>query len=84
MIHELEKEDCFNSVDPNYNPLDLIKNSHATISLPFTSVSYIAKKINKPSIYYDPENYILKNDKSSNGVTVISGIENLSKWFKSI
>ena len=84
MIQEFEKEDCFNSVDPNYNPLDLIKNSHATISLPFTSVSYIAKKINKPSIYYDPENYILKNDKNNNGVTVISGIENLSKWFKSI
>jgi len=84
MIQDLEKEHCFNSVDPNYNPVDLIKNSHATISLPFTSVSYIAKKINKPSIYYDPENYILKNDKNSNGVTIINGIENLSKWFQSI
>lgn len=83
-INTLEKKEVFYSIDPNYDPVDLIINSSATISVPFTSVSYIAKLYKKPSIYYDPMNYILKSDRNNNGVTLISGKNNLKKWVTTI
>ena len=62
----------------------LIEDSTATISQPFTSVSYIAKLKNKTSIYYDPMNYILKHDQAAQNVPLISGKKNLQKWFQTI
>ena len=83
-IQGLERSEYFQSVDPNYDPLELIKNTSGIISQAFTSVSYIAKLNGKPSIYYDPFNYILKDDNHRNGVQIKSGRKELSKWFKKI
>ena len=38
----------------------------------------------KNSIYYDPFNYIHKNDENRNGVSIVSGKSELEQWFKSI
>ena len=83
-INELEKNVNFQSIDPNYDLVELIENATATISQPFTSVSYLANSMNKLSIYYDPINYIRKNDEARSGVSLISGRKELNKWFKSI
>jgi polysaccharide biosynthesis PFTS motif protein len=84
-IRDLEKKDCFYSLDPDINAIDFLNNHPgAVIGSPFTSVPYVAKMMNKSSIYYDPINYIFKNDKNSNNVPIIRGVKDLSKWFKSI
>ena len=84
LLVELEKNNCFHSIDPNYDVTQLIEDSTATISQPFTSVSYIAKLKNKISIYYDPMNYILKHDQAAQNVPLIRGKKNLQKWFQTI
>ena len=42
----------------------------------------LARKINKPSIYYDPINYISKDDSNRNDVKVVNNYNELSKWLK--
>ena len=83
-INKLESKTYFYSIDPNYDLKMLINNTTATISEVFTSVSYVAKLMGKNSIYYDPFNYIYKNDENRNGVTIVSGKSELEQWFKSI
>ncbi len=84
LINQLESKNYFYSIDPSYDINVLINDTTATISEAFTSVSYIAKSLDKNSIYYDPFNYIDKNDENRNGVTVVSGRSELDQWFKSI
>ena len=83
-INNLESKTYFYSIDPNYDLKMLINDTTATISEVFTSVSYVAKLMGKNSIYYDPFNYIYKNDENRNGVSVVSGKTELEQWFKSI
>ena len=64
--------------------IEMIENTSGIISQAFTLVSYIAKLNGKPYIYYDPFNYILKDDNHRNGVQIKSGRKELSKWFKKI
>jgi hypothetical protein len=44
----------------------------------FALVPYIAKIMNKLCIYYDPVNYVFKNDVNSNNIKIISGVNELS------
>ena len=69
-------------VDNNFAIEKIIHNSDVSISMPFTSPSIIANLLNKRSIYYDPTSLININDPNSSGVEIISGKDNLDKFFK--
>ena len=62
----------------------LIEQSKAVISMPFTSTALIAKHLGKPSIYYDPRNLLLKNDLGSHGIEIISDSNRLRKWLSTV
>ena len=81
-IKSLLKYKCFNVLNPELDAEELIKNAYAIIGSPFTSVPFIAKNMNKESIYYDPLNYVFKNDRNRNGVDIISGYTDLSNWLE--
>ena len=52
--------------------------------MPFTSTAIIAKSLGKKSIYYDPTGMIQKDDRAAHGIPVVTGIEDLENWVKSI
>ena len=52
--------------------------------MPFTSTAFIAKKMNKPSIFYDPSKWINLKDPSSLGIEVFNCKENLNKWTETL
>ena len=68
-------------VDPSISPFRLIDETNASISLPFTSTGFIGLSYKKPSIYYDPITWVSKNDPSASGVNIVTGKEELDKWF---
>jgi len=61
----------------------LIEESHAVISMPFTSTALIGRELNKPSIYYDSLGFIGKNEPAAHGIEVISGKNELREWMNS-
>ncbi len=71
-------------LDPNLSPEMIIKNCIGVISMPFTSTALIAKKIGKPTIFYDPLGKVQKNDPAAHSVEIIQGKEELSIWFDKI
>ena len=56
---------------------DIVDNSIASISIPFTSIPFLS---NKPAIYYDPLNKIISNEK--NNIKIIKNKNDLKKWIK--
>ena len=69
-------------VDEDIAVEKIINATKATISMPFTSTGFIAKKMNKPSIFYDPCKWINVNDPSSLEMDVFNCKENLNKWIQ--
>lgn len=76
----LLKKKLINIYNYDVSILSIIKASELIICMPYTSVAYIANHLNKKSIYYDPTGEVIYDDLSSNGVPLISGIDNLRNW----
>ena len=38
----------------------------------------------KPSVYYDPFGVILKDDRGSHDIQIITGIDELNEWIRSL
>ena len=68
-------------VDPSIPAEEIIKESVAVISMPFTSTAILGKMMNKPSIYYDPVGVIEKDDRAAHGLEVLSTKQELNEWF---
>jgi polysaccharide biosynthesis PFTS motif protein len=71
-------------VDPDTDPEVIIEKASAVISMPFTSTAYIAKLKGKPSVFYDPQNIIFKDDRASHGISIISGRNELTEWISKL
>lgn len=67
------------SIFGNISAMKAIKKSALNISIPFTSTAIIAKKLKKPSWYYDPTGTINKKDRNARGISIISGKDELNK-----
>ena len=72
------------SIDPDISAFRVIKKTFLNISMPFTSTALIGKEFRKNTIYYDPFNWIQKNDPSGSNINLISGKSNLDKYFREI
>lgn len=66
------------------SPCKVINQSVGVISIPFTSTALLAQAHDVPSVYYDPTGWINKNDRAAHNVPVISGIDELRRWIKSL
>tara|TARA_Y100000816_G_scaffold292601_1_gene288971 strand:+ start:3314 stop:4846 length:1533 start_codon:yes stop_codon:yes gene_type:complete len=64
-------------IDPDVSPHRIIKNSDAVISFPLTSTYIIGEYYLKPSIYYDPINFL----KNKNNINLINSFKELEDWF---
>lgn len=71
-------------IDPEVSSQSVIESSLAVISMPFTSVAILAKNMDKPSVYFDPSQTVLKDDRAAHGIQVISQIDELENWLKKI
>jgi polysaccharide biosynthesis PFTS motif protein len=83
-LNVLENSSNFVSIDPDIPAIRIIKESKAVISMPFTSTALIAKELGKPSVYYDPNGIIQKDDRANHGVPVITGRDELDSWVQSV
>lgn len=64
-------------IDPDVSPHRIIKNSDAVISFPLTSTYIIGEYYLKPSIYYDPINFL----EEKNNINLINSFSELEDWF---
>ncbi len=76
----LLKKKIINIYNYDVSILSIIKASELIICMPYTSVAYIANHLKKKSIYYDPSGEVIYDDISSNGIPLISGVDNLRNW----
>ena len=83
-VNQLIRESNYIEVDPSVDATQVIQKTKACISMPFTSTAIIAKQEGKPSVYYDPSGIIQKNDRAAHGILVLSGIDELEDWVKSL
>ena len=70
------------TIDPDISAFRVIKKSFLNISMPFTSTALIGLEYKKHTIYYDPFNWIQKDDPSGSNINLISGKSDLEKYFK--
>ena len=52
--------------------------------MPFTATALIAKKMGKPTVYYDPSGLIQKDDRGAHGIEIISGKKELEAWLEKL
>jgi len=83
-LKQLSKRDSYIGLNPSVDPTQVIRNSKACISIPFTSTALIAKLEGKPSIYYDPTGMIQKDDRAAHGIPVVVGPKELDIWISQL
>ncbi len=81
LVSKLTKSNNFKSLDTSISAIKVIEKCDVVISMPFTSPAILARKMGKPSIFYDPTGTIYKDDKCAHDIEIISGMNELEKWF---
>ena len=84
LIIDLTYDKDVSLIDPEISAYDIIDNSSAVISFPFTSTALIAREMNKPSIYFDSTGTLQKNDRAAHGIEIISSKTALNTWILSL
>lgn len=82
LMQRLKNKKEFLWIDPRVSAHKVIKKAQITISMPFTSTSLIADHYKKRTFFYDPLNYIQKNDRAASGIAVLSGKKELYEALK--
>jgi polysaccharide biosynthesis PFTS motif protein len=83
-ISQLSEKVNYTSIDPGLDALNIIQQTKACISMPFTSTALIAKHEGKPSVYYDPSGMICKDDRAAHGIPVLNNIDELQQWIEEV
>lgn len=84
LIMDLKYDKDVSLINSDTSAYDIINNSYAVISFPFTSTALIAREMNKPSIYFDSTGTLQKNDRAAHGIEIISSKTALNKWILSL
>ena len=77
----LNKDENFLELDHRGDVLQIIEKSKCCISLPITSTAMLAREVKIPSVFYDPYNWINKNDPSLSNINVLD-YKSLDNWIK--
>ena len=83
-ISQLSEKVDYTSIDPDLDALNIIQQTKACISMPFTSTAMIAKHEGKPSVFYDPSGIIQADDRAAHGIPILFTIDELKKWVEGI
>ena len=81
---KLSEHNNFIEANPSVDALQIIQQTKACISMPFTSTALMAKTEGKPSVYYDPSGIVCKDDKAAHGIIILSNIDELTQWVRNI
>jgi polysaccharide biosynthesis PFTS motif protein len=84
ILTELREKKGYLPINPDLAPQILIEKCIGVVSMPFTSTALIARDMGKPSVYYDPNGLVKKDDKGAHGIPILSGREELVNWIKTI
>ena len=84
LLTNLDAHSCFIGIDAEISAQKVIENCSAVISMPFTSTALLAKQSGKPSVFYDPNGLIQKDDRAAHGISVICGPKELNDWLLSV
>ena len=68
--------------EENTSLKNLIENSLAVISYPFTTIGYLAGKMGKNSVYYDPTSSISDSHNSLYGLKLLKSRDQLKNYFE--
>jgi len=74
----------FKLIDPKTNLFGLLEECDLSISIPYTSTSYVAASLEKPTIFYDPSAEVIPLYEKSEFVHFASGPENLKQLMEKI
>jgi len=83
-ISQLSEKVDYTSIDQDLDALNIIQQTKACISMPFTSTAMIAKHEGKPSVFYDPSGIIQADDRAAHGIPILFTIDELQKWVEGI
>ena len=83
-VESLERRAHYIAIDPDIAASQVIKESVAVISMPYTSTALLGREQGKPSVYYDPFSQCQKEDPAAHGIEVLSGYDELQAWVISI
>jgi len=83
-LRQLNKRSFYAEVHHSVDATQVIQNTEACISSPFTSTALIAKLEGRPSIYYDPTGMIQKDDRAAHGIPVVTGLNELERWVEQL
>jgi polysaccharide biosynthesis PFTS motif protein len=72
----------FKLIHTDVSPFQLIEKTNISLSMPWTSTGCIPSFFNKTGYYYDPLKTIDKNDRGVQNGYLISGYDELNKFFK--
>lgn len=80
LADQLAESSYVELVESDISAIRVIESSVAVISMPFTSTALIARKMGKPSIYYDPSGLLQQSDRAAHGIPILSTIYELQVW----
>jgi polysaccharide biosynthesis PFTS motif protein len=72
------------ALDPDISAVRVIRDCKVVISLPFTSTALIGREEGKPSVYYDPNGLLQRDDPAAHGIEILQGQVELRRWLNSI
>jgi polysaccharide biosynthesis PFTS motif protein len=84
LLDEFGEKMNFFTLEPETRADQIIDKSFAVISMPFTSTALVAREMGKPSVYYDPNCMLQKDDTAAHGIEILSGRDELNAWIKSL
>ena len=81
LIGRLKLEGDVIMLGPDLSANSLLDKVSASVSMPFTSTAVLGDLKSIPSVYYDADCFIEKNQLAVSGLPLLSGKEELRQWF---
>ena len=84
LADRLARESHVVLVEPDISAIRVIEACVAVVSMPFTSTALIAREMGKPSVYYDPDGLVQRDDRAAHSIPILLGKEELDAWLSSL
>lgn len=84
LIGRLKLESDVIILDPGLSANSLLEKVSASVSMPFTSTAVLGDLKSIPSVYYDADYFIEKNQLAVSGLPLLSGKKELRRWFDTL
>lgn len=82
LLLSLSRSERVTIIPPAVSAIKVIEKCQAMLSMPFTSTALYLRDKNIPSAYYDPTNWLQKDDPGAHGMPILSGVDELRDWVR--